>query len=100
LCPGVPVWTCKTPKSWIEMHKVVNRKVVDLTTPYNFYKGCMVFFSTDFSQNATKLWMSPCFGGQEVLSVDQVFLQFPLKIWNANLHESCVPQQTRQLSYW
>jgi hypothetical protein len=26
------------------VHKVVNRKFVDLTTLYNFYKGHMVFF--------------------------------------------------------
>jgi hypothetical protein len=44
--------------------------------------------------------MSPCLGEQEMLAADQVFYQFPLKIWNANLHESCVPQQTGQLSYW
>jgi hypothetical protein len=76
----------------------MNRKVVDLTTLYNFYKGRIVFFSTDFASITAKLWMSLCFGKQEVLPVDQVFHQFPLKIWNANLHESCVPQQTRQLS--
>jgi hypothetical protein len=35
---------------------------------------------------------------QEVLSVNQVFHLFPLKIWNATLHESCVPQKTGQLS--
>jgi hypothetical protein len=27
----------------------MNRKVVDLTTLYNFYKGSRVFFSTDFA---------------------------------------------------
>jgi hypothetical protein len=27
---------------------------------------------------------------QKVLSVDQVFHLFPLKIWDATLHESCV----------
>jgi hypothetical protein len=37
------------------MHKMVNRKVVDLTTLYNFYKGHLVFFSTDFAQNVAKL---------------------------------------------
>jgi hypothetical protein len=47
----------------------MHRKVVDLTTLYNFHKGRMVFFSMDFAQNAAKLWMSPCFGKQEVLSV-------------------------------
>jgi hypothetical protein len=34
---------------------VVNRKVVDLTTLYNFYKDRMVFFSTDFAQTGPKL---------------------------------------------
>jgi hypothetical protein len=99
LCPSVPVRTRKTRKSWIEVHKVLNRKVVDLTTLYNFHKGRIVFFSMDFAQFEAKLWMSPCFGEQEVLTVDQVFNQFPLKIWNANLHESCVPRQTGQLPY-
>jgi hypothetical protein len=42
--------------------------------------------------------MPPGSGKQEVLSIDQVFHQFPLKIWNANLHESCVPQQGGQIS--
>jgi hypothetical protein len=58
----------------------MNRKVVDLTTLYNFYKGRMVFFSTDFAQITAKLWMSPHSGKQELLSVDHVFHQFPLKI--------------------
>jgi hypothetical protein len=31
------------------VHRVVNRKVVDLTTLYNLYKGLMVFFSTAFA---------------------------------------------------
>jgi hypothetical protein len=35
---------------------------------------------------------------QEVLLFGQVFHPFPLKIWNVNLHESCVPQQAGQLS--
>jgi hypothetical protein len=39
----------------MEVHKVVNRKVVDLTTLYNFYKGSRVFFSMDFAQSAAKL---------------------------------------------
>jgi hypothetical protein len=34
---------------------VVNRKVVDLTTLDNFYKGSRVFSSTDFAQTAAKL---------------------------------------------
>jgi hypothetical protein len=37
------------------VHKVVNRKVVDLTTLYNFYKDSRVFFSTDFAQIVAKL---------------------------------------------
>jgi hypothetical protein len=59
---------------------VVNRKVVDLTTLYNFYKGSMVFFSTVFAQIAAKLRMPLCFGEQELLAVDPVFHPFPLKI--------------------
>jgi hypothetical protein len=38
------------------------------------------------------------FSEQELLAVDQVFHLFLLKILNANLYESCVPQQTGQLS--
>jgi hypothetical protein len=76
----------------------MNRKVIDLTTLYNFHKGRMVFFSTDFAQIVAKLWMPPCLREQEMLAVDHVFHQFPLKIGNANLHESCVPQQAEQLS--
>jgi hypothetical protein len=34
---------------------VMNRKVVDLTTPYNFHKGCLVFFSTDFAGTSCQL---------------------------------------------
>jgi hypothetical protein len=71
----------------------VNRKVVDLTALYNFYKGYRAFFSSDFAQSAAKLWMSPCSSEQELLAVDQVFHPFPLKIWN-------VPRRTGQLSYW
>jgi hypothetical protein len=33
----------------------MNRKVVDLTTLNNFYKGRMVFFLTDFAQITAKL---------------------------------------------
>jgi hypothetical protein len=58
----------------------MNRKVVDLTTLYNFHNGRLVFFSTDFAGTSCLLGMPPCPGKQEVLSVDQVFHQFPLKI--------------------
>jgi hypothetical protein len=44
--------------------------------------------------------MPMCVSEQEVLSVDQAFQPFPLKIGNAILHESSVPQQAGQLSYW
>jgi hypothetical protein len=68
-----------SPNIWIEVYTVVNRKVVDLTTLYNFYKGSRVFFSTDFAQNAAKLWMSPYLSEQGLLSVDHVFHPFPPK---------------------
>jgi hypothetical protein len=35
---------------------------------------------------------------QEMLTLGQVFHAFPLQFLNANLHESCVPQQDGQLS--
>jgi hypothetical protein len=34
---------------------MVNRKVIDLTTLYNFYQGSRVFFSMDFAQFEAKL---------------------------------------------
>jgi hypothetical protein len=55
----------------------MNRKVVELTTLYNFYKGSIVFFSTDFAQIAAKLRMSLRFGEREMLIVDHVFPPFP-----------------------
>jgi hypothetical protein len=62
------------------VHKVVNSKVVDLTTLYNFDKGSRVFSSTNFAQFAAKLRMLPRLGEQELLLVDDVFHPFPLKI--------------------
>jgi hypothetical protein len=62
-----------SPKIRIEVHKVVNRKVVALTTLYNFRKGSRVFFSMDFAGTSCQLGMSACPGKQEVLAVDQVF---------------------------
>jgi hypothetical protein len=75
-------------------------KIIDLTILYHFQKDNMGFFSTDFAEKACQLGMSICVSEQEVLAVDQDFHPFPLKIGNAIQHESCVPQQTGQLSYW
>jgi hypothetical protein len=100
LCQCTLFRTLKTQKNWIGVLKVVNRRVVDLTTLFNFYKGSRVFFSMVFAGTACQLWMSPRLSEQELLSVDLIFRKFPLKIWNANLHESCVPRQIGQLSYW
>jgi hypothetical protein len=94
--PSVKNW--KTPKSCIKVHQTLNTKVVDLNTTYNFYKDHMGVFSLDFAQKDCPLWMPLNFSEQEVLSFGQVFHLFSLKIWNANLHESCVPQQAGQLS--
>jgi hypothetical protein len=76
----------------------MNRKIVDLTILYHFQKSHMAFFSTNLAGEACQLLMPMCVGEEEVLSVDQVFHPLPLKIGNAILHESCVPQQTGQLS--
>jgi hypothetical protein len=40
---------------FIEVHKTLNTKVVDLNTTYNFHKGNMGFFSTDFAKEACQL---------------------------------------------
>jgi hypothetical protein len=45
-------------KIWIDVHKTLNTKVVDLITPYNFHKGQMGFFSTNLAKEACQLWMS------------------------------------------
>jgi hypothetical protein len=58
----------------------------------------MGFFSMDFAQKVCQHWMPLNFSEQGVLSFGQVFHLFPFKIQNANLHESCVRQQTGQLS--
>jgi hypothetical protein len=50
-----PVCLSITQKLSTKVHYVMNRKVVDLTILYNFHKGSIVFFSTDFAQSAAKL---------------------------------------------
>jgi hypothetical protein len=52
---STPVRMRKSPNILTEVHKVVNRKVVNLTALYNFYKGSIVFLSTNFAQAAAKL---------------------------------------------
>jgi hypothetical protein len=54
----------------------MNRKVVDLTTLYNFQKGHIVFFSTDFAGTSCQLWMSTHSGKQENLSCKGFFTIF------------------------
>jgi hypothetical protein len=75
-----PVRTRQTSKFCTKVHKAMNGKVLDLTTLYNVYKGSRVFFSMDFAGTSCQLGMPVCLGKQEVLSVDRVFHQFPLKI--------------------
>jgi hypothetical protein len=41
-----------SPKSSTNVHQGLITKVVDHVTSYNFYKGQVVFFSTDRAQNA------------------------------------------------
>jgi hypothetical protein len=50
-----PALNASNAKKSIEVLQVVNRKVVGLNTLYNFHKGRIVFFSTDFAQIAAKL---------------------------------------------
>jgi hypothetical protein len=49
MCRTGNVWLRLTRNFSTKVHQVVNRKVVYLTTLYNFYKGSRVFFSTDFA---------------------------------------------------
>jgi hypothetical protein len=46
------VQTRFSPKSSTNVHQGLITKVVDHVTSYNFYKGQVVFFSTDRAQNA------------------------------------------------
>jgi hypothetical protein len=47
-----PIWTVQTRDFATEVNQVINRKVVDQSTLYNLYKGCMGFFSTICAQIA------------------------------------------------
>jgi hypothetical protein len=44
-----------SPNFLIDVQHVMNRKAVDLTTLYNFQKGHIVFFSTDFAATSCQL---------------------------------------------
>jgi hypothetical protein len=50
-----PVQAIKTQFFATKVHQGMNRKVVDLTTLYNFHKGSRVFFSTDFAGTSCQL---------------------------------------------
>jgi hypothetical protein len=76
---------------------VVNTKVVDLATNNLFYKS-HIGFSAQIES-----YLNANFECQQVIAKVNPGLQlsfqvFPLKIGNANLHESCVPHQDLQLS--
>jgi hypothetical protein len=62
------------------VHQTLNTKVGDLKPTYNFHKGYLGFFSLDFSQQVCQLGMPPNCREQEVLTFEQVFHLFPLKI--------------------
>jgi hypothetical protein len=48
----IPAQTRFSPKSSTKVHQGLITKVVDHVTSYNFYKGQVVFFSTNRAQNA------------------------------------------------
>jgi hypothetical protein len=50
-----PVRAIETQIFATKVHQVMNKKVVDLTTLYNFHKGFRVFFSTDFAGTSCQL---------------------------------------------
>jgi hypothetical protein len=57
----------------------MNTKVADLSTSYNFHKGCIGFFSLDLNLFECQLWMSPCVWEQWILPSKGVFTIFPSK---------------------
>jgi hypothetical protein len=50
-----PVRAIETQIFETKVHQVMNRKVVDLTTLYNFHKGSRVFFSMGFAEMSCQL---------------------------------------------
>jgi hypothetical protein len=52
------VWTNFSPNFWTEVVQAINRKFVDQSTLYNFYKGRMAFFSTICAQFACQAEIS------------------------------------------
>jgi hypothetical protein len=50
-----PVRAIETQIFATKVHQVMNWKVVDLTTLYNFHKGSRVFFSMDFAGTSCQL---------------------------------------------
>jgi hypothetical protein len=71
----------------------MNTKVVGLATNNIFYKGYIGFTAHIGSYlNASRVLQTVNF------ALQLIFQGFPLKIENANLHESCVPHQDVQLS--
>jgi hypothetical protein len=55
-------------------------KVLDLTTLYNFYKGSMVFCSTDFAETTCQLGDSLDADEQCRLALTRILHQFQLQI--------------------
>jgi hypothetical protein len=58
----------------------VNTKVVDLAILYHFQKGYIGFFSIEFAGKVCQLGMPLNCHEQEILTFEQVFHAFPLKI--------------------
>jgi hypothetical protein len=58
----------------------MNRKVVDLTTSTTFTKARRCFSQWFLQERLANFECRSVFGKQELLAVEQVFHQFPLKI--------------------
>jgi hypothetical protein len=92
--------TTVSPKIWIEVHRRLNSKVVDLRPLYNIHKRptCVLIngLSRNVEQSSGFSWCRWIVKS----AADQVFHHFPLQIYNATQEQSCVPQKIGQLLYW
>jgi hypothetical protein len=61
------------------VHKTLNTKVVDLTTPYNFHKNHMEFFSTDFTKEACNFECQLVSVKRRYCQLSKFFTFFPSK---------------------
>jgi hypothetical protein len=78
--------------------KLIISKILYKSAPNDEYESCRSSYPLPLSKRLCSVFLNRFCIEREVLTFGQVFHLFPLKISNANLHESCVPQRAGQLS--